>query len=147
MGVLLSSRDRGTGNNWGWMNAAKYWNILKENLHQSACKLRMGWQFTFQHNNDPKPTSKTTLVWLWCKSLNVLEWPTQSPRLKPIKHLWRDLKMSVHSCLPSNLMELERTCHEEWDKLPKSSCAELIEMYPRRLVALIAANGASTNCW
>jgi hypothetical protein len=29
------------------------------------------------------------------KSLNVLEWPSQSPGLKPIEHHWRDLKIAV----------------------------------------------------
>ncbi|KAF7653838.1 hypothetical protein LDENG_00077890 [Lucifuga dentata] len=36
--------------------------------------------------------------------------------------------MAVHRCFPSNVMELERICQEEWDKLPKSSCAKLVQM-------------------
>lgn len=39
------------------------------------------------------------------------------------------------------LMGLERICQEEWDKLPKSSCAKLVETYPRRLGAVTAAKG------
>ncbi|KAI3373350.1 hypothetical protein L3Q82_006648 [Scortum barcoo] len=27
--------------------------------------------------------------------------------------------MAVHRCFPSNLMEIERCCKEEWAKLPK----------------------------
>uniref|UniRef100_A0AAZ3QSZ8 Caspase-6 n=1 Tax=Oncorhynchus tshawytscha TaxID=74940 RepID=A0AAZ3QSZ8_ONCTS len=39
-----------------------------------------------------------------------LEWPSQSPDLNPIEHLWRDLKIAVQRCSPSNLTELERIC-------------------------------------
>jgi hypothetical protein len=46
---------------------------------------------------------------------------------------------------PSNLTELERICGEEWEKLPKYRCVKLVASYPRRLEAVIAAKGASTQ--
>ena len=61
----------------GNMNEAKYRKILDENLLQSAQDLRLGRRFTFQQDNDPKHTAKTTQ-----ESLNVL-WPSQSPDLNP----------------------------------------------------------------
>jgi hypothetical protein len=81
----------------GKMNVAKYSETLDENLLQSAQDLRLGQRFTFQQDNDPKHTVKTTQEWLRDKSLN------------PIKHLWR-AENSCAATLPSNLTELERIC-------------------------------------
>ena len=68
----------------GKMKGAKYREILDENLLQSARDLRLGLRFTFQQDNDPMHTAKTTPEWLRDKSLNVLEWPSQSSDLNPI---------------------------------------------------------------
>jgi hypothetical protein len=101
------------------MNEANYREILDDNMLQSAQHLRLGQRFTFLQDNDPKYTTKTTQEWLRDKSLNILEWPSQSPEKNLIEHLWRDLKIAVQQRSPSNLTELERICREEWDKLPK----------------------------
>ncbi|KAG2460036.1 TCB1 transposase, partial [Polypterus senegalus] len=129
----------------GKMTAATYRDILDENLLQSALDLRLGRQFIFQQDNDSKHTAKISKEWLQDNSVNVLEWPSQSPDLNPIEHLWKDLKMAVHRRFPSNLMELERCCKEEWAKLAKDRCAKLVASYSKRLEAGIAAKGASTK--
>ena len=90
-------------------------------------------------------TAKATLEWLRDRSLNVLEWPSQSPDLSPIEHHWRDLKIAVQQCSTSNLTELEKICREQWKKILKYRCAKLVASYPRRLKAVIAARGASTK--
>jgi transposase len=77
--------------------------------------------------------------WLQDKSLNVLEWPSLNPHLNTIEHLWRDLKIAVQRPSPPNLIELERICREEWEKLPKYRCAKVVVSNPRRLKVEIAA--------
>ena len=53
-------------------------------------------------------TNKTMQEWLRDKSLNILEWPSQSPDLNLIEHLWVDQKIAVQQRSPSNLTELDR---------------------------------------
>ncbi|CAJ0946119.1 unnamed protein product [Ranitomeya imitator] len=73
-----------------------------------------------KQDNDPNHTDKITKEWLQNNSVTILGWPNQSPDLYLIEHLWRDLKMAAHQRSPSNLTELERTCKEEWQRIPKS---------------------------
>ena len=127
------------------MNAGMYRDILDENLLQSAFDLRLERRFNFQQDNDPKHTAKISKEWLQYNFVNVLEWPSQSPDLNPIEHLWRDLKLAVYRRFLSNLMELERCCKEEWAKLPKDRCAKLVASYSKSLEAVIAVKGASTK--
>ncbi|XP_076120670.1 uncharacterized protein LOC143100965 [Alosa pseudoharengus] len=77
------------------------------------------WNYERLKKDMERHTAKITEEWRQDNSVNVLEWPSQSPDLNPIGHLWRDLKMAVHLRSPSNLMELERFCKEERAKLAK----------------------------
>ncbi len=91
-GCFFSGRDWGSDQRDGKLNAANTEISLMKNLIQSAQNLRLGWKFTFQHDNHPLHTAKTMQEWLRDDSMNVLEWPSQSWDLEPIRHLWRTYK-------------------------------------------------------
>ncbi len=131
----------------GKMNAAKYRDILDENLLQSAQDLRLGRRFTFQQDNDPKHTAKITKEWLHNNSVTVLEWPSQSPDLNPIEHLWRDLKMAVHQRYHPTWQNWRGSARRNGRGSPNPGVKNLLQSFPKRLMAVLNQKGASTKYW
>ncbi|CDQ63109.1 unnamed protein product [Oncorhynchus mykiss] len=132
----------------GTMDGAMYRQILGENLFPSARALKMGRGWVLQYDNDPKHTIKATKEWLKKKHIKVLEWPSQSPDLNPIEHLWRELKVQVAKRHSRNLNDLDKICKEEWDKIPPEMCANLVTTtrnYKKCLNSVIANKGFSTK--
>ncbi len=109
-------------------------NIMIQNIR--LCRM-----FTFQQDNNPKHTAKITKEWLRDNSVNVLEWPGQSPDLNTTEQLER----SENWCTTSNLMVLERSCKGEWEKPYKKLMCQACSIILKKTV--IAAKGASTKYW
>ena len=96
-------------------------------------------------DNDNKCTSKVVAKWLKDNNVKVLEWPSQSPDLNPIEHLWAELKKRVQARKPTNLTQLHQLCQEEWAKIHPTYCGNLVEDYPKRLTQVKQFKGNATK--
>ncbi len=88
----------------GTTNANMYCDILKQSMIPSL--KRLGHRAVFQHDNDPKHTSKTTTALLNKLRVKVMDWSSMSPDLNPIEHLWGILKQKVEECKVFNIHKL-----------------------------------------
>jgi hypothetical protein len=59
-----------------FMRMENYVDILKQHLKTSVRKLKVGCNWVFQMDNDPKHTSRDMEKWLKDNKVKVLEWPS-----------------------------------------------------------------------
>jgi transposase len=132
----------------GNMDAEVYVNILDEYLLQTIKYYKLDRNhIIFQQDNDPKHTSRIARNWLDDHSIEVLEWPPQSPDLSPIEHLFQHLKnkLADYKTEPNGILELWERAEVEWDQITADICVNLIDSMPRRIAAVIKAKGGYTK--
>jgi transposase len=132
----------------GKMDADQFCAILEEGLVESFEKLGMDEdERIFQQDNDPKHTSKKAKKWLEDNNILLLEWPPQSPDINPLEHLWFYLKSQLlkYNTPAKGVHELWERLVKEWNAIPPEVCQNLIESMPRRIQAVLKANGGHTK--
>ncbi|GFV87585.1 uncharacterized protein TNCV_3282231 [Trichonephila clavipes] len=65
---------------------------------------------------------------------DVLPWPTRSPDLSPIEHIWTRWE---GNCSPVDTGDLTAQMQRLWQDLPQGVISDLIESMPRRISACI----------
>jgi hypothetical protein len=108
---------------------------------------RLGDDFKFQQDNDPKHTSHIVQNYLTNAKFNVLDWPSQSPDLNPIENIWGHLKYRLRklTVAPSSLPEVFEFVKREWESLDKDFLLNYIHSMPDRIEMVIQAKGGSTS--
>jgi len=129
----------------GHMTAAMYVDILRANLRASARKLGLEYTFRFQQDNDPKHTALFTREFLLYNAPRRLLTPPQSPDMNVIENLWSLLEVEVRKRRISNRGDLKNALQAAWSNICPRVTANLVDSMPRRLQAVIDANGMHTK--
>lgn len=126
------------------MDRFVYQEILdKQMLPYAKRNMPRGW--IFQQDNDPKHSSQYVKEYFNKQKIKVLEWPSQSPDLNPIEHMWEELDRRVRIRNFTNKNEFFTALKDEWSKIPLDRISKLIDSMPRRCKAVINANGYATK--
>ena len=99
----------------------------------------------FQQDNAPAHTSRVVKNYFEEVGVRLLPWPSKSPDLNPIEHVWDFLGRKVAARVPMNLMQLRNFLGEEWNQIPQDYLNHLVEGMPRRINAVIEARGRHTK--
>ena len=130
------------------MNAALYCKILREDLKHSLRDLGTNVEEAILcQDNDPKHMSKMAQGCLDELDLNVLLWPSQSPDLNPIEHLWCYLKqhLATYERMQTSVHELWERVQHEWFNIPTSYRMKLVAGMPARIQTVLDAKGGYTK--
>jgi transposase len=82
----------------------------------------------FQHDNARPYTARITTALLTNSNVAVLPWPSKSPDLNPIEHLWDalDRRVRQRQPQPQSLQQLVNALQDEWNNIPQQAIRTLI---------------------
>uniref|UniRef100_A0A8R1HYZ1 DDE_3 domain-containing protein n=1 Tax=Caenorhabditis japonica TaxID=281687 RepID=A0A8R1HYZ1_CAEJA len=128
----------------GTMERYVYEDIL-ENTMRPWARANLGRLWVFQQDNDPKHTSGHVANWLRRRRVDLLEWPSQSPDLNPIEHMWEERKRRLKVVRASNANQKFAQLEAAWKSIPMTVVQTLLDSMPRRCQAVIDAKAYPTK--
>lgn len=110
-------------------------------------------QWTFAQDNDPKHGSNLNKKYLNKRvaqakgMLEIMKWPSQSPDINPLEHIWNWLKADLDKLgsRPTSPDALWEWLQAAWGRVPMSLITSVVDGMPRRVAAVIEARGDATK--
>ena len=90
--------------------------------------------------------AKSTKKWHQDRGVKLLEgWPGNSPDLNPIENLWSQMKHLQRHERATSIAGLKRIAQKVWDNITPAYLQSLYESMPRRMQAVVDAQGGHTK--
>uniref|UniRef100_A0A8R1J061 Tc1-like transposase DDE domain-containing protein n=2 Tax=Caenorhabditis japonica TaxID=281687 RepID=A0A8R1J061_CAEJA len=128
-----------------WNHGRYVYQDILENTMRPWARANLGRSWVFQQDNDPKHTSGHVANWFRRRRVDLLEWPSQSPDLNPIKHMWEELERRLNGVRASNANQKFAQLEAAWKSIPMTVVQTILDSMPRRCQAVIDAKGYPTK--
>ena len=127
------------------VNSAAYLQVLEHQLLPFIEDLFGDEEVLFQHDLAPAHSARCTTTWLRSHNIPVLEWPANSPDLNIIENVWDIMKRRMRNSRPSTTEEMVQVIKDVWMSITPETIHNLVASLPRRIQAVIDAEGDSTK--
>lgn len=97
----------------------------------------LGQDYVFQQDNDPKHSSRLVKNWFRKRRVHLIKWPSQSPELNPIEHLWEELECRLRVKNAKNIDEKIDQLQQEWANMDQRVIDNLLNTMHHRCQAVI----------
>lgn len=103
--------------------------------------------FVFQQDNARPHSANITQAFLREHGIRVMPWPSLSPDMNCIEHLWDILGRRVYQHIPrpQTRAQLVEALLHHWHAIPLAQIRTLVRSMPNRLRACLNANGGHTR--
>lgn len=100
---------------------------------------------TLQQDNARPHTARVTQQFLQRNNINVLPWPSNSPDLNPMEHIWDQLGRSLDRQNLMTVQQMQNALQNAWNNLTQDVIRRYVNSMRRRIRAVIASRGGYTR--
>ncbi|CAJ0963082.1 unnamed protein product [Ranitomeya imitator] len=93
----------------------------------------VGPRFLLMQDNARPHVAGVCQQFLQDEGIEAMDWPTRSPDLNPLEHLWDIMSCTIHQCqvAPQTVQELADALVQVWEEMPQETVRRLIRSMPR----------------